>query len=112
SNPQWCLSNDEWRHRFSAWINSPDPTAIMHSSIFFDFRALDGTLELASDLRRWLNQIVPQHPIFLRLLTETTVSRRPPLGMFRDFVTAQDNTLALKTQAAVLCVVAARVLAL
>lgn len=112
SNPQWCLSNDEWRHRFSAWINSPDPTAIMHSTIFFDFRALDGTLELAADLRHWLNQMVAQHPVFLRFLTQNAISRKPPLGMFRDFVTGQDNTLDLKTQAAVLFVDAARVLAL
>ena len=112
SNPQWCLSTEEWRHRFSAWVNSPDPMAIMHSTIFFDFRALDGNMELASDLRRWLNQIVQQHPVFLRFLTQNAISRKPPLGLFRDFVTNQDNTLDLKTQAAVLFVDVARILAL
>ncbi len=112
SNPQWCLSADEWRSRFMAWIGSPDPTAIMHSTIFFDFRGLAGNEALAISLRQWLNQHLTQHPLFLRFLTQTALSRKPPLGLFRDFVTDEDNTLDLKTQAAVLFVDAARILAL
>ena len=112
SNPKWCLSTEEWRARFSTWISSPDPAAIMHSSIFFDFRALDGNGQLAASLRHWLNQTLTQHPVFLRFLTQNAVSRKPPLGLFRDFVTGQDNMLDLKTQAAVLFVDAARILAL
>ncbi|MGH8810917.1 MAG: DUF294 nucleotidyltransferase-like domain-containing protein [Advenella sp.] len=112
SNPQWCLSAEEWRARFGAWVSSPDPQAIMHSTIFFDFRALDGNEQLATSLRQWLNQTLTQHPLFLRFLTQTALSRKPPLGLFRDFVTSQDNTLDLKTQAAVLFVDAARILAL
>ncbi len=112
SNPEWCLSTEEWRQRFNSWISSPDPAAIMHSTIFFDFRALDGNMQLATELRQWLNHVVPQHPVFLRFLTQNAVSRKPPLGLFRDFVTGENNTLDLKTQAAVLFVDAARVLAL
>lgn len=112
SNPQWCLSTDEWRNRFLSWISNPNPSGIMHSAIFFDFRSLDGDSQLAVDLRRWLNQTLRQHPVFLRFLTQNALSRRPPLGIFRDFVTSHDDTLDLKTQAAVLFVDAARILAL
>jgi CBS domain-containing protein len=41
SNPQWCLSTSEWRSAFSGWLESPQPEALLNSSIFFDFaRAL------------------------------------------------------------------------
>ncbi|MFC6519506.1 DUF294 nucleotidyltransferase-like domain-containing protein [Undibacterium arcticum] len=34
SNPQWCLSLDEWRDRFTQWIIEGDPQALLNASIF------------------------------------------------------------------------------
>jgi signal-transduction protein with cAMP-binding, CBS, and nucleotidyltransferase domain len=42
SNPQWCLSADEWQARFAAWLRAPEPEALLRSTIFFDFRLLYG----------------------------------------------------------------------
>ncbi|MDH2915373.1 MAG: DUF294 nucleotidyltransferase-like domain-containing protein, partial [Gallionella sp.] len=51
SNPKWCLSLEEWKSAFSNWISGGSPEALLHASIFFDFRALYGEHSLAEDLR-------------------------------------------------------------
>jgi len=47
SNPQWCLSLDEWKEQFSSWIRVPQPEALLNATIFFDFRPLFGKADLA-----------------------------------------------------------------
>src|SRR5512146_2662181 len=54
SNPKWCLSLEEWTRTFSGWISGGSPEALLHATIFFDFRALYGAHSLAEDLRNWL----------------------------------------------------------
>lgn len=39
-NPDCCLSAAEWRQRFATWLRTPDPQALLNSTIFFDFRPL------------------------------------------------------------------------
>ena len=33
-NPKWCLSLEEWRAVFGAWIRNPEPQALLHANIF------------------------------------------------------------------------------
>jgi CBS domain-containing protein len=54
SNPQWCLTLDEWKEQFSTWIRIPQPDALLNATIFFDFRPLFGKAELADAMRRHL----------------------------------------------------------
>ncbi len=51
-NPKWCLSLEEWKSAFSGWIGGGSPEALLHATIFFDFRALYGAQHLAEDLRQ------------------------------------------------------------
>lgn len=37
-NPECCLSDREWRSRFSRWVTSSTPANLLNASIFFDFR--------------------------------------------------------------------------
>jgi CBS domain-containing protein len=112
-NPQWCLSVDEWRARFVDWLRVPDPEALLHSTIFFDFRPLYGGFELVDDLRGSLVQRVPEYPRFLRGLAESAVAVSPPLGMAGQFVYDKHRdfprTIDLKLRGARLFVDAARV---
>jgi CBS domain-containing protein len=62
SNPQWCLSADEWRMAFSGWLESPQPEALLNASIFFDLRGLYGQESLANELRSWLLERAPATP--------------------------------------------------
>lgn len=79
-NPAWCLSLEEWQAHFSTWMRTPDPKALLNSSIFFDFRPLYGRYELVDALRNWLLPQPPEHPRFLRALAQEALTCAPPLG--------------------------------
>ncbi|MCW8891309.1 MAG: DUF294 nucleotidyltransferase-like domain-containing protein, partial [Sedimenticola sp.] len=85
-NPQWCLSLAEWQAQFSHWMSVPDPQSLLNSTIFFDFRPLYGRYELVDELRNWLLPQPPEHPRFLRALTEEALTCAPPLGWMGGFV--------------------------
>ena len=85
-NPVWCLSLDEWKSRFTDWMRTPDPKALLNSTIFFDFRPLYGRYELVDELRNWLLPQPPEHPRFLRAMTEEALTCAPPLGWTGGFV--------------------------
>ena len=87
SNPQWCLSLDEWKNQFTNWIRIPDPDALLNATIFFDFRPLFGQAELAEILRRHLLGQTAANPMFLRAMAKNALDVEPPLGKIRDFLT-------------------------
>lgn len=85
-NRSWCLSLEEWKNRFSSWMEVPEPEAIMHSTIFFDFRPLYGSYELADRLRDWLLPQPPNYDRFLRAMVEEALLAAPSLGWANNFV--------------------------
>ncbi|MGB5737511.1 MAG: DUF294 nucleotidyltransferase-like domain-containing protein [Thiohalocapsa sp.] len=84
-NPDWCLSADEWQDRFRGWLRVPDPEALLHGTIFFDFRPLYGSFEPVDRLRAWLASEAPSNPRFFRALAEQTLAVSPPLGWAGQF---------------------------
>ena len=115
-NPQWCLSAADWQRQFAQWIDHGSPEALLHASIFFDFRPLAGDAGLALDLRTWLNGAAQRNPRFLHQMAGNALRNRPPLGVMRDFVLSEDDahphTLDLKLNGATPFVDAARIFAL
>jgi CBS domain-containing protein len=115
-NPQWCLSMDEWRSRFATWLDVPEPQALMHGTIFFDFRPLYGTFEPVDRLRAWLMGEAPNQGRFLRALAAQAVDIAPPLGWAGQFTYDRNrdfpHTIDLKLQGARLFMDPARVWAL
>jgi CBS domain-containing protein len=112
SNPEWCLSLDEWKDKFGDWIFRGDMPVLLNASIFFDFRPLYGKRELAMELRDWLNTKIKDHRLFLRSMTQNALGNRPPLGLVRDFVVGEGNMLDLKFNGITPFVDAARILSL
>ena len=112
SNPQWCLSLEEWKRTFSNWIVNGTPEALLHASIFFDFRALYGAHTLAEELRLWLTRVASDNARFLHQMAENAMSIRPPLGVVRDFVVGKEHTLDLKLNGITPFVDAARIFSL
>ncbi len=112
SNPQWCLSLDEWKRTFSNWIDSSSPENLLHASIFFDFRALYGAQHLADELRQWLSKAVIGNRRFLHMMAENALRNRPPLGIVRDFVVGKEHKLDLKLNGVTPFVDAARIFSL
>jgi CBS domain-containing protein len=115
-NPEWCLSDVEWRQRFDRWLRVPDPEALLSGTIFFDFRPLYGSFEPADRLRAWLAAEAPGRPRFFRALAEQALAVAPPLGWGGRFSYDRNrdfpHTVDLKHQGARLFVDAARLWAL
>jgi len=113
-NPVWCLSLDEWRTRFVAWIRTPEPEALLNATIFFDFRPLCGEAQLAAALRAHLLSLTSANDAFIRMLAGNALAVAPPLGLLGEIAVAGDEEggVDLKKQGARLFVDAARIFAL
>ena len=68
SNPQLCLTLEEWDEKFDHWIRTPEPQALLNATIFFDFRPLFGKFNLADRMRLALLRRTKSTPIFLRMM--------------------------------------------
>jgi CBS domain-containing protein len=116
STPELCLTLEEWEEKFSYWVRTPDPQALLNATIFFDFRPLYGKFNLADRMRLALLRQTRGNPLFLRMLAANALSVLPPLGKIRDFVTDADpehpGTIDLKKFGARLFIDAARVFAM
>jgi CBS domain-containing protein len=116
SNPELCLSLDEWREKTTAWIRSSVPKALLDAAICFDFRPLYGDDSLSDELHAWVRERTPQHPLFLRLMAENALLTPPALGRLGRFMTGDvpggKGTIDLKMQGARIFVDAARIFAL
>lgn len=111
-NPQWCLTLKEWQLKFERWIDSGSPEALLHGSIFFDLRPLQGDMALAQQLRQWLLQHASRNPRFLHQMAANALRNRPPLGVLRDFRLDGDGMIDLKLNGTMPFVDAARIYSL
>lgn len=116
SNPKWRKPLAVWRNYFDNWMNAPEPQAVLHATIFFDFRGGYGTKELPGKLRDYVVQQAPNRGIFLMHLARDCISTKSPLSFFKNFLVEKDgkykNRLDLKTRGLVPFVDFARVMAL
>jgi CBS domain-containing protein len=87
SNPDWCLTLEQWLEQFSTWVRIPHPDALLNATIFFDFRPLFGQTGLAEAMRRHLLTQTAANPMFLRAMAKNALDVEPPLGKIRDFLT-------------------------
>lgn len=115
-NPECCLSLEEWKARFSHWIDHGAPEHLLKASIFFDFRSLWGDDAPIAELRHWVGEQAAGNPRFLRQMAENALRNEPPLGLVRDFVLesggTHDRELDLKLRGMTPFVDGARLLAL
>lgn len=115
-NPRLCLSTSEWRARFEQLIRTNTPLNLLQSVIFFDFRVVWGEPMRAERMFASVVDSIRSNSLFQRMLAQSALAHRPPIGRFRDFVVARSgaekDTLDLKTQGLTPFVDGARVLAL
>lgn len=116
SNSQWRQPLKIWIKNFSHWINSPEPKALMLSSIFFDLRPVYGTFSLFNQLQDTVLKQTKKNELFISHMVGNALTHQPPLGFFRNFVMVQDDkhkhTLDIKHRGVVPIVDIARVIAL
>ena len=116
SNPKLCQSFDEWEGTFRKMIGSATPENLLHSTIYFDFRPVWGDMEAGEALHQRVVSLAAENSVFLHTLAGNCMAIKPPLGVFRDFVTEKDSDaiqrIDLKVRGLTPFVDAARVLSL
>mgnify|MGYP000845698251 CR=1 FL=1 len=91
SNPQWRQPLSVWQDYFKTWIETPEPMALMLSSIFFDLRPVHGDRQLFEKLQQEMLSRTANAGIFIAHMASNALSHRPPLGFFRRFVLIHDG---------------------
>lgn len=94
TNPRWRGTVATWRGHFTAWLDTPEPQAVLNGSIFFDMRPLHGQASLvegAQGLRAEVLARTRTADLFLAYLARHAVARRPPLGFFRGLVLEREG---------------------
>lgn len=113
SNPQWCLSADEWLERFRSWVRLPEPTALLNAAIFFDLRALHGERALVDQLQSQLLVMTAAAPAFLRLMANNALAAEVPQNFLGDIqVGDEPERIDLKKFGSRIFVDAARIFSL
>jgi CBS domain-containing protein len=85
-NPEWCQPLSRWKTYYRKWIVSDDPAQLLNANIFFDFRLGYGSQGLVDSLHEGLFNELSEWPGLLRHMARNTLSYRPPLGFFGNFV--------------------------
>ncbi|MCK9535172.1 MAG: DUF294 nucleotidyltransferase-like domain-containing protein [Pseudomonas sp.] len=116
-NADLCLSRQEWSRRFSKIVREASPENLLYSTIFFDLRAIWGPNEGCQALRRELLSMIRGNDMFQRMMAQSAMQNRPPLGgLFRNFSLdkkgVEKDTLDLKIKGLAPFVDGVRVLAL
>ena len=80
SNPRWCQPAAVWRERFTSWMETPQPEALLAASVFFDLRPVAGDPEPGRALWQWICERAPSRTLFLRYMAREAVLRETGLG--------------------------------
>jgi CBS domain-containing protein len=115
-NPQWRQTETIWTGYYKKWINTPEPKALMLSSIFFDVRVVRGDKSLLRNIQKIILPMTKNNQLFLAHMTANSLQHKTPLGFFRDFVLVDEaehkDTLDLKHNGIVPIIDIARIYAL
>jgi CBS domain-containing protein len=117
-NPQWCLSEQEWKAQFSMWINNPGHHEVINASIFFDFDPVYGDMSLTERLSQHIFEQLSGNSkdFFLHFMSKHALQNPPPLSFFRSFIVESNgehkNEFDIKMRAMRPLIDAARILTL
>ena len=110
--PNCCLTQREWRDRFSYWIEHGAPQDLLDASIYFDLRPLAGNEELARALQAGVYEAARRTPRFLKQMALNALTRTPPLNWLGAIDVDDRGTIDLKLRGTAIFVDAARLYSL
>lgn len=91
SNPEWCMPLEQWQDTFKKWIKSAGNDAILHTSIFLDYRIVAGNKTIVDDLTQNIFENLEKDSIFLHNLAKGALENPPPLTFFRNFIVERNG---------------------
>lgn len=98
SNMKWRLTVPQWVELFYGWSRAPEPDALLHAQVFFDFRAVygvgQGWEDLADGVRRAALEAAHASRRLHTHLAALATYREPPIGFFRGFVVERSGDYA------------------
>lgn len=115
SNPELCVSQNEWLTRFARWIEQGSPQDLLNASIFFDLRAIAGNEDLLLPLKDYVRTKAAATPRFIKLLADNSLNARAPLNWFGAIEATEidgQKTIDLKLQGTAIVVDVARIYSL
>ena len=80
SNPQCCLTPQEWGRRFEDWLEHGAPDDLLKANIYFDLRALAGRRDLAETLREQITRKSAGLSRFAKQMADNALRHRVPLN--------------------------------
>lgn len=112
----WRQPRHRWWSYFRRWVEQPDPTALMLTTVFFDMRLVYGRAALLDELRRDVLRLTQGNRIFLAHMVNLALQHQPALGLFGNLVPIRTKehagTIDLKHSGVVPIIDLARVYAL
>jgi CBS domain-containing protein len=90
-NPDWCLTQSEYKENISKWIMDPGPEEVLNTSIFFDFRHEFGNEKIVLDLKKFILETLAGQDVYLRFLAVQAANNPPPTSFFRNFVVEKNG---------------------
>ncbi|HOU52643.1 MAG TPA: DUF294 nucleotidyltransferase-like domain-containing protein [Myxococcota bacterium] len=91
-NPQWVQPLNAWKDLFTRWIRASTPQDLLAVNMFFDFRPLAGSGDLASGLQSHIFQEMERTPAFFGLLAQNALLYKPPRGLFGKILTSAEGS--------------------
>jgi signal-transduction protein with cAMP-binding, CBS, and nucleotidyltransferase domain len=85
-HPGLRLPINTWADAFRNWMSDPGLDGSILSSIAFDFRRVEGSLDVEPTLQAVVATAPKRYPQFVRHLTHRALDLKPPTGFIRDFV--------------------------
>ncbi|WP_452218580.1 DUF294 nucleotidyltransferase-like domain-containing protein [Lacinutrix undariae] len=90
-NPEYCLTLEEWKQKFSNWTTNTGNDEILLSSIFFDFDISYGDSNLTNELAEHTLHLTKNNKLFMSKLGANAIRSASPLGFFRQFLVENDG---------------------
>jgi CBS domain-containing protein len=115
SNPECCLTQQEWLQRFDRWIEHGAPEDLLAACIYFDFRPLVGEASLVQPMRTLVQTHAARNPRFMRQMAENALRTGPALSWTGSIDTQEvdgQQVIDLKLHGTAVYVDAARLYAL
>src|SRR6266536_1637998 len=86
TNSLWRKTLTQWQAQVTGWVRSRDNQEIMFTDIFFDFRAISGSPELAPALRRHVTAAAQNNLPFLAQISWLQHDRTSSVDLFGHLI--------------------------
>jgi CBS domain-containing protein len=90
TNPLWRKTLAHWQAQVNGWVRTRGNQEIMFTDIFFDFRAISGSPELAAALRRHVTMAARDNLPFLAQISWLQRDQASSVDLFGQLIATDD----------------------